>query len=80
MYKNSNEQSEMIEAIKAKRERMIICANTLGYTSEETIQYSQELDESINEYHKLMGQTARPAEEVKFAFNQMIMVWPRVLV
>lgn len=70
----------MIEEIKAKRELMINSANTLGFTSEETIRYSQELDELINEYQKVMGQASRPNDEVKFAFQQMIMIWPRVLV
>lgn len=70
----------MIEEIKAKRELMINCANTQGFTSEETIKYSQELDELINKYQKVMGQAPRPNEEVKFAFQQMVMIWPRVLV
>lgn len=70
----------MIEEIKAKRELMINCANTRGFTSEETIKYSQELDELINKYQKIMGQAPRPNEEVKFAFQQMVMIWPRVLV
>ncbi|MGG3563428.1 aspartyl-phosphate phosphatase Spo0E family protein [Neobacillus rhizosphaerae] len=80
MYKYSNNQNEMIEQIKVKRELMIKSANTLGYTSEETIKYSQELDELINDYHRIMGQASRPNEEVKIAFKQMIMIWPKVLV
>ncbi|MEH7334832.1 aspartyl-phosphate phosphatase Spo0E family protein [Neobacillus drentensis] len=80
MYKYSNNQSDMIEEIKAKRELMINSANTQGFTSEETIKYSQELDELINEYQKIMGKAPRQNEEVKFAFQQMIMIWPRVLV
>jgi stage 0 sporulation regulatory protein len=80
LYKDSNNQNDMIEQIRAKRELMINCANTLGYTSEETIKYSQELDELINDYHRVMGQASRPNEEVKIAFKQMIMIWPKVLV
>ncbi|WP_251553811.1 aspartyl-phosphate phosphatase Spo0E family protein [Neobacillus muris] len=86
MYKYSNGSShqnneiDMIEQIKAKRELMIKSANTLGYTSEETVKYSQELDELINKYHKIMGQAPRPNDEVKIAFKQMIMIWPKVLV
>ncbi|MEH7436551.1 aspartyl-phosphate phosphatase Spo0E family protein [Neobacillus drentensis] len=80
MYKDSINQNDMIEQIRAKRELMINCANTLGYTSEETIKYSQELDELINDYHRVMGQASRPNEEVKIAFKQMIMIWPKVLV
>lgn len=70
----------MIEEIKVKRELMINSANKLGFTSEETIKYSQELDELINKYHRTVGQASRANEEVKFAFKQMIMIWPKVLV
>ncbi|CAH2716542.1 Aspartyl-phosphate phosphatase Spo0E [Neobacillus rhizosphaerae] len=80
MYEYSNCQSEMIEEIKVKRELMINSATTLGFTSEETIKYSQELDELINEYHRIIGQASRQNEEVKIAFKQMLMVWPKVLV
>ncbi|MEH7107098.1 MULTISPECIES: aspartyl-phosphate phosphatase Spo0E family protein [Bacillaceae] len=80
MYEYSNTHSDMIEEIKVKREQMIESANALGFTSEETIRCSQELDELINEYHRMMGQTPKRNEEIKFAFKQMIMVWPKVLV
>ena len=72
--------SEMLNAIKIKRAMMINCANTQGFTSEETIKYSQELDILINEYQKASQQFSRPTEEVKFAFNQMTMIWPKVFV
>lgn len=80
MYEYSNNHDEMIEEIKVKRELMINSAYTQGFTSEMTIKYSQELDELINEYQKVMDQTSRPNEEIKFAFKQMIMIWPKVLV
>ncbi|MCM3568708.1 aspartyl-phosphate phosphatase Spo0E family protein [Neobacillus mesonae] len=76
----SNTQTEMIEEIKVKRELMIKSANKFGFTSDETIKYSQELDELINEYHRMMGQDSRPYEEVKLAFKQTIMIWPKVLI
>jgi stage 0 sporulation regulatory protein len=71
---------KMIEEIKLKRELMINSANTQGFTNEMTIQYSQELDELINKYQKVMEQIPRPNEEIKFAFKQMIMIWPKILV
>jgi stage 0 sporulation regulatory protein len=71
---------EMIEEIKLKRELMINSANTQGFTNEMTIQYSQELDELINKYQKVMEQIPRSNEEIKFAFKQMIMIWPKILV
>jgi len=70
----------MIEEIKVKRELMINSANSLGFTSEETIKYSQELDELINQYQKVVGQDNRKNEEIRFAFKEMIMIWPKVLV
>jgi stage 0 sporulation regulatory protein len=72
--------SEMLDAIKVKRAMMINCANKKGFTSEETIKYSQELDLLINEYQKASQQFSRPNEEVRFAFNHMIMIWPKVCV
>ncbi len=80
MYRNNCSQTDMIEEIKVKRELMIKSANTFGFTSDETIKYSQELDELINEYHRMMGQAANPNEEVKFAFKQTMMIFPKVLV
>jgi stage 0 sporulation regulatory protein len=86
LYENSNcsncspSYTKMIEEIKAKRELMIKSAYKCGFTNEKTIKYSQELDELINEYHRVMEQSDRSNEEVKFAFKQMIMVWPKVLV
>jgi stage 0 sporulation regulatory protein len=76
----SNSHSEILDAIKIKRAMMINCANKKGFTSEETIKYSQELDVLINEYQKASQQFSRPNEEVKFAFNQMVMIWPKVFV
>ena len=80
MYKDGSYQSDLIEEIKAKRELMINSANKFGFTSEQTIKYSQELDELINHYQRVAGQSSKSNEEVKFAFKHMIMVWPKVLV
>ncbi len=70
----------MIEEIKAKRELMINSATTLGYTNPQTLKYSQELDELINHYQRLIRSSDKSNEEVKFAFKDMIMVWPKILV
>lgn len=70
----------MIQEIKMKRELMINSAYSQGFTSEITLKYSQELDELINEYQKVMEQIQRPNDDIKFAFKQMIMIWPKVLV
>jgi stage 0 sporulation regulatory protein len=76
----SNNHDEMIEEIKMKRELMINSAYSQGFTSEITLKYSQELDELINEYQKVMEQIQRPNDDIKFALKQMIMIWPKVLV
>lgn len=80
LYEYSISQDGMIEEIKNKRELMIQSANAFGFTSETTIKCSQELDELINEYHRMMGQAPRPNEEIKFTFKQMVMICPKVLV
>ena len=80
MSEYSNNHDEMIEEIKMKRELMINSAYSQGFTSEITLKYSQELDELINEYQKVMEQIQRPNDDIKFAFKQMIMIWPKVLV
>jgi stage 0 sporulation regulatory protein len=70
----------MLEEIKSKRELMINCANKHGFTNEETIRYSQELDELINEYQKAIGQSSIPNEEIIFSFKQMTLIWPKALI
>jgi stage 0 sporulation regulatory protein len=70
----------MLKEIKAKRESMIDCANKHGFTNEETIRFSQELDEMINEYQKAIGKSPRPNEEVIFAFKQMTLICPKALI
>jgi stage 0 sporulation regulatory protein len=80
LYIESNNPSEMLNAIKVKRAMMINCANKKGFTCEETIKYSQELDILINEYQKVSQQFSRPNEEVKFTFKQMTLIWPKLFV
>lgn len=80
VYKYSKSQYKILDEIKDKKGLMIQSANKLGYTSEETIKYSQELDELINEYHRVMRQNSKSNEEVKMAFKQMFMVGPKVIV
>ncbi|WP_449540481.1 aspartyl-phosphate phosphatase Spo0E family protein [Ferdinandcohnia sp. Marseille-Q9671] len=42
----------LLDEINRKREEMISIANSTGYTSIETIECSQELDELINVYQR----------------------------
>ena len=70
----------MLKEIKDKRELMINCANIYGFTNEETIRYSQELDELINQYQRDYGKSSKSNEEVIFSFKQMTLIWPRALI
>ena len=56
---------------------MINSAYKHGFTSEKTIMYSQELDILINQYQRAMEYTSNPTDEVRIAYNQMIMIWPK---
>jgi stage 0 sporulation regulatory protein len=78
MGKNQSEQ--MLEEINSKREMMMACANKNGFTSEETIRFSQELDELINNYQRILCESKRPCEELRFSLRQIIMNWPKELV
>ncbi|WP_280768742.1 aspartyl-phosphate phosphatase Spo0E family protein [Salipaludibacillus daqingensis] len=39
--------------MEAKRQLMIVSANKYGFTSSETIRYSQELDQLMNVYRRI---------------------------
>lgn len=73
-YSNSHAE-KMLEEIKAKREIMIDCANKHGFTNEETIRISQELDELINEYQRAFHPSSKPNEDVGYAFIRIFMIW-----
>lgn len=68
----------MLLEISIKRKRMIDCALRKGFTSVETIQYSQELDALLNEYQRLLENPFKV--DMKFNFKEMIKYWARTLV
>lgn len=70
----------MLEEIKVKREIMIDSANKNGYTSEETIKYSQELDELINEYQRTIPNSSNSNDDKSLGFIQIIMNWAKSIV
>ncbi len=57
----------LLDEINKKREEMITIANSTGFTSNETIECSQELDELINIY-----QRAETAERNHSLFRQFL--------
>ncbi|TMW70402.1 aspartyl-phosphate phosphatase Spo0E family protein [Alteribacter natronophilus] len=48
--------------VEEKRALMMESARKNGLTAEETVRYSQELDELLNRYQKLSGQDSRYSE------------------
>lgn len=66
----------MVLKIKQKREQMIQSANEFGFTNEQTVRFSQELDKLINEYNSI--HTATEATEVRIVHKSMIMILQKV--
>ncbi|OCA85640.1 hypothetical protein A8F94_12230 [Bacillus sp. FJAT-27225] len=65
----------MMGEIQAKRKLMIESANVSGFTSENTIRYSQELDELIVAYQKVRNRMQNPGKEfgdITGSWNQEI--------
>ncbi len=69
-------EDKMILKIKQKREQMIQSANQFGYTDEQTVRYSQELDKLINEYND--HKPASKSTEVRIVHKQMIMIFQKM--
>ncbi|MCM3029168.1 aspartyl-phosphate phosphatase Spo0E family protein [Niallia sp. MER 6] len=72
-------KQELLLAIQKKREVMIEEAQRSGYTSEETVEYSQELDELIFQYQLHVRLQKTKMNFVKKSYKSMI-VWPKHLV
>lgn len=71
---------KLLDEIQIKREVMIDSAKINGFTSEDTIRYSQELDKLIYEYQCVFQEEVQQNEEIKIVFKQMMMIWPKALV
>lgn len=67
----------MLDEIREMREKMIESAKVKGFTSDDTIRYSQELDQLIYEYQCYSKRTGQQQDEIKIAFKQMIMILPQ---
>jgi stage 0 sporulation regulatory protein len=65
----------MLDEINLKREMMMKSAESTGYTSEETIYFSQELDKLIFEYQCTFRNEPKQTKQLKSCFHQML-VWP----
>lgn len=56
---------------------MLKTANKHGYTSEDTIRCSQELDQLIYEYQLNVQNDVKLGEECKFPLKKMMLVLPK---
>lgn len=68
----------MLDEIQKKREKMIETANRKGFTSDDTIRYSQELDQLIYEYQCFFN--GKREDEMKLNFRQMMFIIPQLQV
>ncbi|WLR53708.1 aspartyl-phosphate phosphatase Spo0E family protein [Mesobacillus subterraneus] len=71
MYQSKN---ALLKEIDRARELMVAVAMESGYTSEETIYRSQELDRLIYEYQTLCKETEIQRQKGKVLFRQMILM------
>lgn len=67
-------QNTLLKEIDRARELMVAAAMESGYTSEETIFRSQELDRLIYEYQTLCKETEIQRQKAKILFRQMILL------
>ncbi|GAM13739.1 aspartyl-phosphate phosphatase Spo0E family protein [Mesobacillus selenatarsenatis] len=67
-------QNTLLKEIDRARELMVAAAMESGYTSEETIFRSQELDRLIYEYQTLCKETEIQRQKAKVLFRQMILL------
>lgn len=64
----------LMKEIDSMRKLMIALATEKGYTSEETIRCSQNLDQLIYDYQRLCKERAIQKQKGKFLFRQMILL------
>jgi stage 0 sporulation regulatory protein len=67
-------QRALLKEIDRMRERMVTSASDSGYTSEETIRFSQNLDHLIFEYQTLCKEAEIQRQRGKLLFRQMILL------
>ena len=71
MYQSQN---ALLKEIDRVRELMVAAALETGYTSDETVRRSQELDRLIYEYQTLRKETELQRQKAKILFRQIILL------
>ncbi|WP_235816500.1 aspartyl-phosphate phosphatase Spo0E family protein [Bacillus massilinigeriensis] len=69
----------ILDEIQRKREKMISSAEKNGFTSDDTLRYSMELDKLIFEYQSNYKEEIQETE-VNFSIKQMILIWPKACI
>jgi stage 0 sporulation regulatory protein len=70
-------QKELLEEIQRKRALMIDSARRTGFTSDETVAFSQELDQLIYKYQCCLQDFLQEEQEVKIIMKQLMLFWPK---
>lgn len=70
-------QKELLEEIQRKRTLMIDSARRTGFTSDETVAFSQELDQLIYKYQCFLQDFLQEEQEVKIIMKQLMLIWPK---
>lgn len=72
------DSSVMLKEIQKKREIMIETANMKGYTNDDTIRHSQELDQLIYDYQRYSKKMSIHDEQRGIVFQQMMLILPQL--
>ncbi len=67
-------QNALLKEIDRARELMVAAAQETGYTSDETVRRSQELDRLIYEYQMFCKEAELQRQKAKVLFRQMILL------
>lgn len=80
MWQSTAEDVDCIlKEINFKREKMIECANEKGFTNEDTIKFSQELDELIYRYQTHNHRPDKKRVAIKSSIINMVMLLQKTL-
>ncbi len=70
--------SMILDEIQKKREIMIETAKRKGFTNDDTVRYSQELDQLIYEYQCHSKRPRKKQDEIRMGITQIMWTLPSV--
>ncbi|AGK52825.1 MAG: Spo0E-like regulatory phosphatase [Bacillus sp. (in: firmicutes)] len=74
------ENKNLLDEINERRSKLLDSAQKNGLRDEETVKRSQELDQLIFQYQKLIHKSPKRQEGKKLVLRTMMMLLPSVLV